>query len=210
MVASSLSEFASKGFGWAYSSQSAPDGKESHVSASDGYWTYASSSFQSAVNATSATVTNLIQSLYEGPAVPRGGGTSMLAPKKNPELGWMLQNPYRSIRAHYDQPSSLPAIRSLLTLVHVKHDEASLQRLESSSSMDHSVSPVVSHSETASQLAEGTIRALRDLQLDEAMELHSSLQYWAKRWERPLLSWLEAGPWSKLIMILLSFLSRFF
>jgi hypothetical protein len=122
----------------------------------------------------------------------------MLAPKKNAELGWMLQNPYRSIRGHYDQPSSLPAIRSLLTLVHVKHKEASLQRLDtSSSSMDQSVSPVVSHSETTSQLAEGTIRALRDLELDEAMELHSSLQYWTKRWERPLLSWLEAGPWSE-------------
>lgn len=51
-----------------------------------------------------------------------------------------------------------------------------------------------SHSETASQLAEGTLRALRDIGLDEAVELHSTLRYWSYRWERPLLSWLEAGP----------------
>jgi hypothetical protein len=53
----------------------------------------------------------------------------------------------------------------------------------------------VSRNETASQLAEGTIRALRDAELDEAMELHQALEYWTLRWERPLLSWLEAGPW---------------
>jgi len=52
----------------------------------------------------------------------------------------------------------------------------------------------VSASETASQLAEGTIRALRDLALDEAVELQTALRYWNDRWERPLLSWLEAGP----------------
>eukprot|EP00526_Cylindrotheca_closterium_P002305 CAMPEP_0113636636 /NCGR_PEP_ID=MMETSP0017_2-20120614/19132_1 /TAXON_ID=2856 /ORGANISM="Cylindrotheca closterium" /LENGTH=934 /DNA_ID=CAMNT_0000547537 /DNA_START=34 /DNA_END=2835 /DNA_ORIENTATION=+ /assembly_acc=CAM_ASM_000147 len=49
-------------------------------------------------------------------------------------------------------------------------------------------------SETASQLAEGTLRAFRDIALDEAVELHSALRYWSYRWERPLLSWLEAGP----------------
>ena len=49
-------------------------------------------------------------------------------------------------------------------------------------------------SETASQLAEGTIRALRDLALEEAVELQAALRYWNYRWERPLLSWLEAGP----------------
>ena len=52
----------------------------------------------------------------------------------------------------------------------------------------------VSASETASQLAEGTIRALRDLALDEAVELQMALRFWNDRWERPLLSWLEAGP----------------
>jgi hypothetical protein len=54
-------------------------------------------------------------------------------------------------------------------------------------------------SETASQLAEGTIRALRDLALEEAVELQTALRYWNYRWERPLLSWLEAGPLGKLV-----------
>jgi len=49
-------------------------------------------------------------------------------------------------------------------------------------------------SETASQLAEGTIRALRDIALEEAVDLQAALRYWNYRWERPLLSWLEAGP----------------
>lgn len=49
-------------------------------------------------------------------------------------------------------------------------------------------------SETASQLAEGTLRAYRDIALDEAVELHEALRYWSYRWERPFLSWLEAGP----------------
>jgi hypothetical protein len=52
-------------------------------------------------------------------------------------------------------------------------------------------------SETASQLAEGTVRAFRDIALDEAVELHNALRYWSYRWERPLLSWLEAGPTGK-------------
>jgi len=51
-----------------------------------------------------------------------------------------------------------------------------------------------SAAETASQIAEGTVRALRDLCLDEAVELHLALRFWTERWERPVLSWLEAGP----------------
>lgn len=56
----------------------------------------------------------------------------------------------------------------------------------------------VSPDETASHLAEGILRAYRDLALDEAVELHLALRYWTNRWERPLMSWLEAGPmvWS--------------
>ena len=61
----------------------------------------------------------------------------------------------------------------------------------------------VSPPETASQLAEGTIRALRDLALDEAVELQEALRYWNSRWEQPLLSWLEAGPWGESISICL-------
>mmetsp|Transcript_20932 Transcript_20932/g.45461 ORF Transcript_20932/g.45461 Transcript_20932/m.45461 type:complete len:1050 (-) Transcript_20932:302-3451(-) len=48
--------------------------------------------------------------------------------------------------------------------------------------------------ETAAFLAEGTIRAWRDLCLEEALELNAELRYWSIRWERPLLSWLESGP----------------
>eukprot|EP00934_Nitzschia_sp_Nitz4_P008138 Nitzschia sp. Nitz4//scaffold30_size153850//112537//115408//NITZ4_002790-RA/size153850-processed-gene-0.50-mRNA-1//-1//CDS//3329547300//8128//frame0 len=48
--------------------------------------------------------------------------------------------------------------------------------------------------ETASHLAEGTIRAFRDIALDEAVDLHQALRYWSYRWERPVLAWLEAGP----------------
>ena len=39
-----------------------------------------------------------------------------------------------------------------------------------------------------------TLRAYRDLALDEATELHSALHHWTIRWERPILGWLEAGP----------------
>jgi hypothetical protein len=52
----------------------------------------------------------------------------------------------------------------------------------------------VSPSETASQIAEGTIRAMRDVLCDEAVELQMALRFWTERWERPLFSWLEAGP----------------
>jgi hypothetical protein len=48
--------------------------------------------------------------------------------------------------------------------------------------------------EMAARLAEGTLRAYRDLALDEATELHSALHHWTLRWEQPFLGWLEAGP----------------
>lgn len=48
--------------------------------------------------------------------------------------------------------------------------------------------------ETASQLAEGTVRALRDIALFEAVELHQALRFWSIRWENPMLSLIEAGP----------------
>ena len=50
------------------------------------------------------------------------------------------------------------------------------------------------HAEMAARLAEGTLRAYRDLVLDEATDLHASLHFWTRRWERPFLGWLEAGP----------------
>jgi hypothetical protein len=79
-----------------------------------------------------------------------------------------------------------------------KQTTASQQQPQNSSSIHQAfVANHNSPSETASQLAEGTLRAFRDIALDEAVELHSALRYWAYRWERPLLSWLEAGPTGK-------------
>lgn len=113
------------------------------------------------------------------------------------------QNPYRSIRGQYwhDQPPSLSPIRNLISAIHVDGTPP-LRYRENSSPLDassHSApsAAIVSQSETASQLAEGLVRALRDAELQEAVELHASLQYWTKRWDRPILSWLEAGPWGK-------------
>ena len=51
--------------------------------------------------------------------------------------------------------------------------------------------------ETAAHLAEGTIRAWRDLALEEAVELNSALRFWSLRWEHPGWSFLEAGPLGK-------------
>ena len=52
----------------------------------------------------------------------------------------------------------------------------------------------VSKAVTASRLGEGTIRAMRDLALNEALELHHALRFWTARLERPLLYYLEFGP----------------
>ena len=190
-------------------------------SSNNSYWAYASSSFQSALDSTSAAANSLYASMYsptsQVPPTDTTNTTSNEPPhtpkpyNNNMFVGWKLQNPYSNIRSHQNQPSSLSAVRSLLQVVPAKSfvpvESSSLHPLETSSSLDHSVSsfentlpssskpPVISKNETASQLAEGTIRALRDLELDEAMELHSALAYWTFRWERPLLSWLEAGPW---------------
>lgn len=52
----------------------------------------------------------------------------------------------------------------------------------------------VSKAETASRLGEGTLRAMRDLALSEAVELHHSLKFWTERLERPFLYYLEFAP----------------
>ena len=76
--------------------------------------------------------------------------------------------------------------------------EASLSRTQSvtfdSNANGKASSSNHSPEETASQLTEGTLRAMRDLALDEALELHNSLKYWSDRWERPIFSWFVAGP----------------
>lgn len=197
---------------------------------SDGYWTYASDTFQSALNSTSEVASSLYESIYSYSYTPAATSDKTTTPSQNfpaiaatPKtnnkfIGWKLQNPYSNIRGNQNQPSSLEAVRSLLRVVPVKKqqyispEEESLERLDTASSLDMSVSSldahpssssslqnhrpaIISKNETASQLAEGTIRALRDLELDEAMQLHQALEYWTLRWERPLLSWMEAGPW---------------
>jgi hypothetical protein len=172
------------------------------------------------------------------------------------DLSSILENPYSSVRGRQFNPSSMSAVRSLITLVPFEHDNvydgpvydddhdehgkgefrqgttsmdprlgtvpeedfseqgdhALASALESSSSWTYgrdnnrsTTRPLsrsaamnqkraVSSAETASQLAEGTLRALRDMALDEAVELHQALHFWSDRWERPILSWLEAGP----------------
>lgn len=52
----------------------------------------------------------------------------------------------------------------------------------------------ISRAVTASRLGEGTIRAMRDLLLNESCELHSSLRFWTERLEKPLLYHLEFAP----------------
>ena len=160
------------------------------------------------------------------------------------ELGWLMRNPYNVVSgrynvAHSHAPSSMNAVRSLLTLVPVQpeyvdeldsptnnnkrvrfqrsHSPDIQQpkldtRTESAESDDidqeekekdphtlplsesmtstGSVDPVrlggsssqVSDAETTSRLAEGTIRALRDLALEEAVELHQALRFWTERY----------------------------
>jgi hypothetical protein len=147
----------------------------------------------------------------------------------------LFQNPYISVRGgrHYYQPhkpSSMKAVRSLLNVVPVDpvdnttgtDDNASQDAASSEQGDNNSIvsdnypsfnkdgssrtTTPSSSSETASQLAEGTIRAFRDLCLDEAVELHKALRYWSYRWERPFLSWLEAGPTSTYVILWYSIL----
>jgi hypothetical protein len=151
-------------------------------------------------------------------------------------LASILQNPYNSVRGRHHHPSSMSAVRSLITLVpfdeddeggddekkdaEFNDDDARLQAVKEDDLSEQGELPLgletswsdgrdrrqrnpatqqhrrttVSSAETASQLAEGTLRALRDMALDEAVELHQALHFWSDRWERPILSWLEAGP----------------
>ncbi len=155
------------------------------------------------------------------PVAPKHRKTGSLL--TSPTVLNLFHNPYVVVRGGgnqqaYRPSSSMEAIRSFISAVptlqlestdspsdasSMIHQDSSLAVSESSS---HGITPVnlvergtsgtiqSSPSETASQLAEGTLRAFRDIALDEAVELHQSLRYWSYRWERPLLSWLEAGP----------------
>jgi hypothetical protein len=44
-----------------------------------------------------------------------------------------------------------------------------------------------------------SLSLLCGLALDEAVDLQHALRFWTERWERPVLSWIEAGPTSKCI-----------
>ena len=91
-------------------------------------------------------------------------------------------------------------------LSHMRHDEPRLEHAENNRSTikNNSKSPLpssknfknkkISNEETASRLGEGTIRALRDIALDEALELHQCLRFWTERLERPALFYLEFAP----------------
>jgi len=188
--------------------------------------------------------------------------------KINYDLGMLFKNPYNSVRGrthHHTQPSSMSAVRSLLTIVPAQMNQevyddsvagiqmpalpeqtpttqseqetaqaffaspASLPAESNNNTMGRegtSTLPsndtmsqrsmkrkrgprLVSQSETASQIAEGTIRALRDIALDEAVELQAALRYWTVRWERPILSWLEAGPVGTFLWEFVPFSYRF-
>jgi len=134
----------------------------------------------------------------------------------------LFHNPYVTVRGR--QPhipmTSMDAIRSLLSTVPTDAVGETTDHVSEASSLinndpfvlgelsrhgmeainlserfhPQSVGRYSSTSETASQLAEGTLRAFRDIALDEGVELHAALRYWSYRWERPFLSWLEAGP----------------
>lgn len=118
----------------------------------------------------------------------------------------------RSLLAHVQQSEKLPdkGTADLMTqeetlLSPVSADDPMIDHSRSDKSiMESSTSSLpdealrsarqVSSSENAQKLAEGSLRALRDLEVMEAVELHSSLQFWTERWERPMLARIEAGP----------------
>lgn len=198
-------------------------------SPSQSYFTLASNSIHQAAETAYATAADMLSSLYRGNngstrwSVPDRIATNNRPPRRASaprhhsakELVWMLKNPYNSVRGRltHSQPSSIAAVRSLLTLVPDDTEMLNSAPEEGSETMaddepttekDNETTRAraalnlnkrqVSDAETASQIAEGTIRALRDLALDEAVELNAALRFWSIRWEQPVLGWLEAGP----------------
>jgi hypothetical protein len=86
-------------------------------------------------------------------------------------------------------PRSSPARRSLSS-IEVDDDETPDPPLGQDDAIPRGAA------EVAARLAEGALRAYRDLTLDEAVELHSALHHWTLRWMHPLLALLEAGPYA--------------
>lgn len=210
----------------------------------EGYWKYANNSLQYAAETTYSTLASFLSSIYcynhdhssrqrrqslLGTVEPPLDDSSMREKRKTPftkhlkttDLVMIFKNPYDSVRGRHERPSSMSAVRSLLTLMPETTPSNRLQTptldtispndvlYEGLDNYDPEASFVlgkvrrkpftVTPSETASQIAEGTLRALRDLALDEAVDLHIALRFWTERWERPILSWLEAGPESKFV-----------
>jgi len=140
--------------------------------------------------------------------------------RHRPSVSLVDNNPYHLIRGHNLERVggvSVDAVRSVLAnVLDQENHQQNAEKLDQDRFADEQKSvrrrptffrpPVVSDIEAASQLSEGTLRALRDLALDEAVELNRSLLYWNTRWERPLLSWLEAGPNGKSWLIVVAWL----
>ena len=108
-----------------------------------------------------------------------------------PELSESIDQPSEASSSYTD---SLEGQRRNLFWYSYNKDSSKQQQSAKGGDQAFFASIDGSPSEMASHLAEGTLRAFRDVALDEAVELHDALRYWSYRWERPLLSWLEAGP----------------
>jgi hypothetical protein len=220
MVATKISEIAGKGLGWATTPVPAPTpipsptttpARPSTKTSSESYWDYANKSLAETAEQTYSTISsylptftthNVIENLPLQP--PSTTKTKINRQKAFTSPLALFQNTYTGFRGgrHY-QPhrhSSMEAVRSLLNVVPVvdMDDDASQASSEHGDSIvsdshvsSRNVQTPSSSSETASQLAEGTIRAFRDLCLDEAVELHRALRYWSLRVDRPLLSWCK-------------------
>ena len=104
----------------------------------------------------------------------------------------LLSQQLATIDSMSRQSSSSLQVGDKTTAVVEDHSKAHSITVQSSS--QHKQNSSHSPEETASQLTEGTLRAMRDLALDEALALHNSLKYWSDRWERPVFSWFVAGP----------------
>jgi glycosidase len=105
-----------------------------------------------------------------------------------PNLQWLQLHPNQH---QQDKHSSIASVQRLL-----KATLQQQQQLEGATNETilHGEDSLVSKRPSSAQLADAIVRALRDVALDEGLELHAALRFWSERWERPLLSWLEAGP----------------
>jgi hypothetical protein len=193
--------------------------RPSTKTSSDSYWDYANKSLAETAEQTYSTISSYLPTFTTHKNDPHLNPTVMenlpLQPPSTTKTNInrqkaftsplaLFQNTYTGFRGgRYYQPhkrSSMEAVRSLLNVVPVvdMDDNASQASSENGDSIvsDSHVSSRMaqtpsSSSETASQLAEGSIRAFRDLCLDEAVELHRALRYWSLRVDRPLLSWCK-------------------